>query len=107
MEEGRGPPPDQVSHNSALKSLASAPFRDTETLDRVGVALSIRQRMAQRELQEDEATRTLLLAIFSDSPLAEAMMADGMRLNAEQAKEQEKLEEVAETTRVAWPAAFS
>ena len=83
MEAGQGPTPDLISYNSALKCLAHAPHGQlpSASIDRVAAALSIRRRMSHRGLEESNATRTALLTIFSDSPLAEVLMNDSPSLN--------------------------
>ena len=88
MESGRGPPPDVRSYNGVLKALTLASSaeeqQEQEEVDRGGgrgedwiaEALEVRRRMAAAGFEENDVTRTLLLALFADSPLS-ADVLDG------------------------------
>ena len=90
MEEGRGPTPTAQSYNTALAGLArlrnhaGGGSEQSQSMDRVAEAMSLRERMAARGIEETTGTRTALLALFGDSDLAETVLTDAESLNSEQ-----------------------
>ena len=96
MEES-GPPPDEVSYTSSLHALvvraadvSSEAAGTSPSMDLPAAALELRERMAARGIDESDATRTSLLALFSDTPLGEAVLAEGpaVPFNAEAPRHQ-------------------
>jgi pentatricopeptide repeat protein len=51
----------------------------SEALDRVAEAMSLRERMAQRGIEESDVTRSTLFRLYADTPMAESVAASAAR----------------------------
>ena len=73
-----GPPPTETSYTSALQALVRADLAGGPMpIDRVAAAEELRAKMRAGGIEEGAATRTSLLALFSDTALAETVLSRG------------------------------